>query len=106
MKAFIPTERKLEWIDTLFEAGVVEMEVTSFVSPKAIPQLADAAEVLTETKRRHPTARLTALVPNTKGAERALACGADVYFDFLHTFCLRDRALQNLQYLHSTLCPS
>ena len=78
VKEFIPTERKLEWIDTLFEAGVVEMEVTSFVSPKAIPQLADAADVLEETKRRHPTARLTALVPNAKGAERALACGADV----------------------------
>ena len=46
VKEFIPTERKLEWIDALFEAGVTEMEVTSFVSPKAIPQLADAAEVL------------------------------------------------------------
>lgn len=78
VKEFIPTERKLEWIDALFEAGVAEMEVTSFVSPKAIPQLADAADVLEETKRRHPTARLTALVPNAKGAERALACGADV----------------------------
>ncbi len=78
VKEFIPTERKLEWIDALFEAGVAEMEVTSFVSPKAIPQLADAAEVLAETKRRHPTARLTTLVPNSKGAERALACGADV----------------------------
>ena len=46
VKAFIPTERKLEWIDALFEAGVSEMEVTSFVSPKAILQFADAAEVL------------------------------------------------------------
>ncbi len=78
VKEFIPTERKLEWVDALFEAGVSEMEVTSFVSPKAIPQLADAAEVLGETKRRHPSARLTALVPNAKGAERALDCGADV----------------------------
>ena len=78
VKDFIPTERKLEWIDALFEAGVGAMEITSFVSPKAIPQLADASEVLEETKRRHPSSRLTALVPNAKGAERALACGADV----------------------------
>ena len=78
VKDFIPTEKKLEFIEAMIAAGVREMEVTSFVSPKAIPQLADSAEVLSAVKARHGGAvRLVTLVPNVKGAERALAGGAD-----------------------------
>lgn len=77
IKEFIPTEKKIEFIGMLLSAGIKEMEVTSFVSPKAIPQLADSAQVLYETKKRHPDVKLTALVPNVKGAELALASGAD-----------------------------
>lgn len=77
IKEFIPTEKKIEFIDMLLSAGIKEMEVTSFVSPKAIPQLADSTQVLRETKKRHPNVKLTALVPNVKGAELALAAGAD-----------------------------
>ena len=48
---FVPTDKKLEVIRSLLEAGVQEMETTSFVSPKAIPQMRDAAEVARGTRR-------------------------------------------------------
>lgn len=72
----IPAARKIEILNKMIEAGVREIEVTSFVSPKAVPQLADAAEVLAGIKRR-PDTVLSALVPNVKGAERAAASAAD-----------------------------
>ena len=67
---FIPTERKVEVIEAISKAGVQEMEVTSFVSPKAIPQLRDAAD-LVPLIPRDGFVRAT-LVPNLKGAEKAL----------------------------------
>lgn len=78
VKEFIPTEKKIEYIEGMIETGIQEIEITSFVSPKAIPQLADASEVLGEVKRRHRDVSLTVLVPNLKGAEKALEHGADV----------------------------
>jgi hydroxymethylglutaryl-CoA lyase len=72
---FVPTELKLEVIRMLMEAGVREMETTSFVSPKAIPQMRDAAEVLAGVPRLGCIH--SPLVPNLKGAERALESGAD-----------------------------
>ena len=51
VKEFIPTEHKVAIIDGLAETGISAMEVTSFVSPKAIPQMADAADVMAEFKR-------------------------------------------------------
>ena len=72
---FVPTEQKLEVIRMLIDAGVQEMETTSFVSPKAIPQMRDAAEVLAGVPRAgciHGP-----LVPNLKGATLALDNGAD-----------------------------
>jgi hydroxymethylglutaryl-CoA lyase len=72
---FVPTEQKLEIIRLLIEAGVREMETTSFVSPKAIPQMRDAPEVLAAVPR---TGCLHCpLVPNLKGATLALGSGAD-----------------------------
>lgn len=74
--AFIPTELKVEIVDLITAAGVSKVEVTSFVSPKVIPQMRDAAEVLRRI-RRPPGVRFTALVPNLKGLERAIVAGAD-----------------------------
>lgn len=73
--AFIPTEQKLEIIDRLVRAGVRHMEYTSFVSPKAIPQLADAAEVTRTLLERYPGMDLFALVPNLRGAANAYELG-------------------------------
>ncbi len=73
---FIPTSTKIELIDGLIDAGVKEIEYSSFVSPRAVPQLADAAEVLAGLTRSKPV-HLVALVPNAKGAERAVEAGVD-----------------------------
>lgn len=72
---FIPTEKKLEVIQALLQAGVKEMEITSFVSPKAIPQMRDAQEVMQLVPRG--SCRHAALVPNLKGAELAIEAGAE-----------------------------
>jgi len=66
----VPTARKIEIVNAIIDSGVREIEVTSFVSPKAVPQLADAAEVL-EGIRKRPDTYLMALVPNVKAADRA-----------------------------------
>lgn len=71
----IATADKIAYIDLLSAAGCAAIEATSFVSPKAVPQLADAAEVLRGIARR-PGTRYIALTPNLKGFERALAAGA------------------------------
>lgn len=73
---FVPTDLKVEVIDLLGRAGVGKIEATSFVHPEVIPQLRDAAEVLARVERR-PGVRLTALVPNLRGLERALAAAVD-----------------------------
>src|SRR5271154_3314923 len=70
----MPTEQKIAWIDAEHAAGVREIEVSSFVPPKMLPQLADAEAVV-----RHalslPGLTVSALIPNLKGAERGLALG-------------------------------
>lgn len=71
----VPTETKIAFIDALSEAGLPVIEASSFVSPKWIPQLADAAEVLAGIRRREGTA-YPVLVPNERGMGRALAAGA------------------------------
>ena len=71
----LPTEAKLELITRLAEAGCTVIEATSFVNPKAVPQLADAEELLRTLKRR-PGVRYPVLVPNEKGLDRAFAAGA------------------------------
>ena len=72
----LPTETKLELLDRLAEAGHTAIEATSFVSPTAVPQLADADDLMTRLRRR-PGVRYPVLVPNEKGLERALAAGAN-----------------------------
>lgn len=70
----IPTEAKLAFIGRLVEAGCREIEATSFVSPKWVPQLGDAAD-LWPRLNAYPDTRFSALVPNAKGLERALELG-------------------------------
>ncbi|HVN36343.1 MAG TPA: hydroxymethylglutaryl-CoA lyase [Casimicrobiaceae bacterium] len=73
---FIPTEQKIDLVNRLSRTGLAKIEVTSFVSPKAIPALADAEKVMTAIDRV-PGVVYAALVPNARGCERALACGVD-----------------------------
>ncbi|TLX60524.1 hydroxymethylglutaryl-CoA lyase [Stutzerimonas nosocomialis] len=74
--AFVPTEDKIALIDQLSLTGLAKIEVTSFTSPKAIPNLRDAEEVMRGI-RRVEGVEYTVLVPNVKGCERALACEVD-----------------------------
>jgi hydroxymethylglutaryl-CoA lyase len=73
---WIPTERKIEVVDCLSEAGLPRIEVTSFVHPKVVPQMRDAEAVMAGIRRR-PGTVYSALVPNDKGAVRAVDAGAD-----------------------------
>jgi hydroxymethylglutaryl-CoA lyase len=73
-EAPVPTDAKVELIDALSGTGVRRIEAVSFVHPKAIPQMADADEVWSRI-HRSPDVRYSALVPNSRGAARALAAG-------------------------------
>jgi hydroxymethylglutaryl-CoA lyase len=75
---FIPTEDKIRLIDELSQCGFAKIEVTSFTSPKAIPMLKDA-EIVMGKIRRFPDVEYTVLVPNLRGAERALEAKADEF---------------------------
>lgn len=72
---FVPIEAKIHFINLLSDAGLPAVEATSFVSPKAIPALADADQVFPAITKR-PGTRYPVLVPNVRGVERALAAGA------------------------------
>ena len=72
----LPLATKLELLDRLADAGHTVIEATSFVSPTAVPQLADADDLMARLKRRSGV-RYPVLVPNEKGLERAVAAGAD-----------------------------
>lgn len=77
VKEYIPVAHKVKVIEGLLTAGVKRMEMTSFMSPKAIPQLRDATEVVQQVLRNHSNEdiELYALVPNTFGAKAAQAAG-------------------------------
>jgi hydroxymethylglutaryl-CoA lyase len=72
----LPADVKVRFIEMLADAGLPVVEATSFVRPAAVPQLADADEVLPRIRRR-PGVRYPVLVPNMRGLERAVAAGAD-----------------------------
>jgi hydroxymethylglutaryl-CoA lyase len=76
IQTILPTARKCEWIRKAYGAGQREMEVGSFVPARLLPQLADTAEVV-EYAKTLPGLVVSVLVPNLKGAERALEVGAD-----------------------------
>ena len=73
---FVPTEQKIALINALSRTGVSKIEATSFTSPKAIPALRDAEEVMMGIERA-PGVKYVCLVPNMRGAERAMQCGVD-----------------------------
>ncbi|GIE80951.1 hydroxymethylglutaryl-CoA lyase [Actinoplanes philippinensis] len=70
----VPAEAKIQLLDALSRTGVARIEAVSFVHPKAIPQMADADEVWAKAWR-NPDVRYSALIPNSRGAQRALAAG-------------------------------
>jgi hydroxymethylglutaryl-CoA lyase len=76
VQEFIPTEKKIELVNALFASGIRRMEVTSFVHPKFVPQLKDAAEVLAGIERDGRVCM--AMVPNMKGAEGAVQARVDM----------------------------
>src|SRR5205823_13516647 len=73
-KVLLPTEQEIHFIQMLAEAGLPVVEATSFVSPRAIPQLSDASAVMAGLTLL-PHTSYPVLVPNVKGMERALAAG-------------------------------
>ena len=97
---FIPTEHKVEVVNLLSEAGVPRIEVTSFVHPKAVPQLRDAEAVMASIRRR-PGTRYAALVPNDKGAARAVDAGVDA----IHTVVSASES-HNLANVNMTIAES
>lgn len=89
----ISTETKVALIEHLARAGVKNIEATSFVSPKWVPQMADAVEVMQEVRARLPHVQFSALTPNLKGLERALACGTQevaVFGAASESFCQKN----------------
>lgn len=72
----LPTAHKLEWLRMAYDAGLREIEVGSFVPARLMPQLADTAELVAFAKDTLPGLKASVLVPNLKGAERALDAGA------------------------------
>src|SRR5213083_3085739 len=97
---FIPTEQKVEAANLLAAAGVERIEVTYFVHPKVVPQLADAEAVMAGIRRR-PGTRYAALVPNDKGAVRAVDAGVDV----IHTVLSASES-HNLANVNMTIAES
>jgi hydroxymethylglutaryl-CoA lyase len=91
---FIPTEDKIRFINALSHTGLAKIEVTSFVSPKAIPHLRDAEEVM-KSIERVPGVVYVALVPNARGTERALMCKADELNVFMSVSETHNRANVN-----------
>ena len=97
---FIATDQKIEVVDRLSAAGLPRIEVTSFVHPKAVPQLRDAEEVMARITRR-PGTRYAALVPNEKGAVRAI----DARVDAIHTVLSASES-HNLANVNMTIAES
>lgn len=93
-KTFIPTAVKAGIVDALIGAGIRDLEATSFVSPRAVPQLADAHEMLSLVTRRKE-AHIAVLVPNARGAERALGAGVDEAVCFVSASETHNRANLN-----------
>ena len=71
IKSFIPTQRKVDYIQSLLRVGFDTIDFGSFVSPKAIPQMVDTAEVLAQLDLSQTTSKLLAIIANTQGAELA-----------------------------------
>jgi len=90
---FVPTQQKIALIEAFAASGLRRIEASSFVSPRAVPQLADAAQVVAAARRLGPT--ISALVPNEKGAMRAVEAGADEMVTFISASQSHSRANLN-----------
>ena len=94
MKEFIPTEKKVKYINSLLKVGFQTLDFGSFVSPKAIPQMADTAQVLGQLDLSDTKTKLLAIVANMRGAKDAAQHGAIQYlgypFSISETFQLRN----------------
>jgi len=96
-KGVMPTDIKKRWIKGLYNAGVREIEVGSFVPPKLFPQLADTAEIVAFAKTL-PELRVLALVPNLRGAQGAIAAGVtSIGFPLS---CSETHSIKNLRQTH------
>lgn len=82
IKTFIPTERKVAYIQSLLRVGFDTLDFGSFVSPKAIPQMVDTADVLAQLDLTQTRSKLLAIIANTKGAELASEHAAIQYLGF------------------------
>jgi hydroxymethylglutaryl-CoA lyase len=82
IKPFIPTERKVAYIQSLLRVGFDSIDFGSFVSPKAIPQMVDTADVLAQLDLSQTTSKLLAIIANTRGAELASQHTAIQYLGF------------------------
>lgn len=93
-KHFIPTKKKIEYINLLLQIGFDTIDFGSFVSPKAIPQMADTKEIIRKLKVQSSKTKLLAIVANVRGAEEAIAYGDISYlgfpFSISETFQLRN----------------
>lgn len=93
-KTFIPTEKKIRYINGLLKAGFDTIDFGSFVSPKAIPQMADTKEVLNHLDYKNSPSKLLAIIANVRGAEEAVPYTAITYlgfpFSISETFQLRN----------------
>lgn len=81
-KHFIPTKQKVEYINALLQVGFDTLDMGSFVSPKAIPQMADTAEVIKNINMQHTTTKLLAIIANVRGAEEACNFEEITYLGF------------------------
>src|SRR5689334_2455123 len=81
-KNFIPTEKKIEYINSLLQVGFDTIDFGSFVSPKAIPRMADTKEVLKELRVESSKSKLLAIIANTRGAEEAVVYDEITYLGF------------------------
>jgi len=96
-KGIMPTEVKKHWIEGLYNSGVREIEVGSFVPPKLFPQLADTAEIVAFAKTL-PALRVLALVPNLRGAQAAIEAGVtSIGFPLS---CSENHSMKNLRQTH------
>ena len=82
IKTFIPTEHKTEYINSILKAGFRTVDFGSFVSPKAIPQMRDTAEVLANLDLEHTQSRLLAIIGNRRGGETAVSYPEITYLGF------------------------
>lgn len=112
-KTFIPTEKKIEYINSLLKVGFDTIDFGSFVSPKAIPQMANTSEVISKLQIDSPDTRLLAIVANEQGANDAVVFDEINYLGFpfsvSETFQQRntnssiDQSLQRIQEIQN-LC--